>query len=122
MNGLSVMAGKALSIHTPIGASLRDAFFLLLNIIPPAKRYIVGMKFKPMPRYRHGALVYPNGVDLKSPVGTMFVQPRVLQTPAAAPVRLDDVLGDSFAILCWGINPHYWMSEHRSEGHTSEHK
>lgn len=112
MIGLSVMAGKALSITNPIGASLRDAFFLLLNIIPPAKRYIVGMKFKPMPRYRHGALVYPNGVDLKSPVGTMFVQPRVLQTPAAAPVRLDDVLGDSFAILCWGINPLYWMSEH----------
>lgn len=111
MIGLSVMAGKALSITNPIGASLRDAFFLLLNLIPSAKRYIVGMKFKPMPRYRHGALVYPNGIDMHSPVGTLFIQPRVLPQPSAAPVRLDSVLGDSFAILCWGINPLYWMSE-----------
>lgn len=111
MIGLSVMAGKALSITNPIGAWLRDAFFLSLNLIPPVKRYIVGMKFKPMPRYRHGALVYPAGVDMRSPVGTMFIQPRVLPAPGGATVRLDDLLADSFAILCWGIDPLYWMSE-----------
>ncbi len=111
MIGLSLMAGKVLSITSPIKAALRDAFFLALNLIPPAKRYIVGMRFKPMPRYRHGALAYPNGVDTRSPVGTMFIQPRVTQEPAQELVRLDDVLGDSFAILCWGIDPSYWMSE-----------
>ena len=110
MIGLSVMAGKVLSITNPIGAALRDAAFLMLNVIPPVKRYIVAMRFKPMPRYRHGALVYPNGVDMRSPVGTLFVQPRILQAPESTPVRLDDVLGDSFAILCWGIDPLYWMS------------
>ncbi|TFL15764.1 bifunctional 3-(3-hydroxy-phenyl)propionate/3-hydroxycinnamic acid hydroxylase [Pusillimonas caeni] len=111
MIGLSVMAGKVLSITNPAAAALRDAFFLMLNIIPPVKRYIVGMRFKPMPRYRHGALVYPNGVDMNSPVGTLFIQPRVAPAPAEEPVLLDEVLGDSFAILCWGIDPSYWMSE-----------
>ena len=111
MIGLSVMAGKVLSITNPVGAALRDAFFLMLNVIPPVKRYIVGMRFKPMPRYRHGALAYPHGVDANSPVGTMFIQPPVQRAPGHEPVRLDEVLGDSFAILCWGIDPSYWMSE-----------
>ncbi|WP_397475040.1 bifunctional 3-(3-hydroxy-phenyl)propionate/3-hydroxycinnamic acid hydroxylase [Pusillimonas sp.] len=115
MIDLSVMAGKVLSITHAAGAALRDAFFLMLNVIPPVKRYIVGMRFKPMPRYRHGALVYPNGVDTRLPVGTMFIQPRVLRAPAAATVLLDEVLGDSFAILGWGTNPLYWMSDQTRE-------
>src|SRR5690554_6535006 len=54
---LSVLAGKVLSITNPVAAMLRDAFFLMLNAIPPVKRYLVGMRFKPMPKYRQGALV-----------------------------------------------------------------
>ena len=39
-----------------------------------------------------------------SPVGTLFIQPRV-DTRTQQDVLLDDVLGDWFAVLCWNNNP-----------------
>ena len=39
-----------------------------------------------------------------SPVGTLFIQPRV-DTREQQNVLLDDVLGTGFAVLCWNNNP-----------------
>ncbi len=111
MIALSQFVGRILSVTNPFLVTLRDGFTWLLNYIPPVKRYFVEMRFKPMPRYLHGALVYADGVDLHSPVGRMFIQPRVKAGPGEATTLLDEVLGDSFAILCWGADPSYWMSD-----------
>jgi 3-(3-hydroxy-phenyl)propionate hydroxylase len=111
MIALSETAGKIFSPTNPFVAGLRDAATWLLNYIPPVKRYFVEMRFKPMPRYRTGALVYANGVETNSPVGRMFIQPRIHTAAGAAPVKFDDVLGSSFAIVCWGTDPTYWMSK-----------
>ncbi|GAA4026708.1 bifunctional 3-(3-hydroxy-phenyl)propionate/3-hydroxycinnamic acid hydroxylase [Actimicrobium antarcticum] len=110
MIALSQTAGKIFSPTNRAVAALRDGVTWLLNYIPPVKRYFVEMRFKPMPRYRSGALVYPAGVDTASPVGRMFIQPRVTTDIVALPVKLDEVLGTSFAIVCWGNDPTYWMS------------
>jgi 3-(3-hydroxy-phenyl)propionate hydroxylase len=69
---------------------------------------VLEMRFKPMPRYEQGAVVH--SLDPKephhpgSPVGTLFIQPRV-DTRTQHDVLLDDVLGPWFAVLCWNNNP-----------------
>jgi hypothetical protein len=41
--------------------------------------------------------------------GTRFIQPRVSVPEGTAPVRLDDVLGDGFAVLALKTDPgHSW--------------
>jgi 3-(3-hydroxy-phenyl)propionate hydroxylase len=62
------------------------------------------MRFKPMPRYEQGAVVHSDPGRADSPVGTLFIQPRV-DTRTQRDVLLDDVLGDWFAVLCWNNNP-----------------
>ncbi len=108
MIDLSETVGKIFSPTNPVIVKLRDTFTWVLGAIPPVKRYFLEMRFKPMPRYRDGALVYANGFDDASPVGRMFPQPDV-QT-ADGERKLDDVIGPNFALLAWGINPERWLS------------
>jgi 3-(3-hydroxy-phenyl)propionate hydroxylase len=75
--------------------------------VPSLKRYVLEMRFKPMPRYEQGAVVHSMDQAPRrsaSPVGTLFIQPRV-DTRTQQDVLLDDVLGPWFAILCWNNNP-----------------
>lgn len=54
---LSEVAGDIFAPASRWGAKLRDGLTLALNRLPSAKRYIVEMRFKPMPRYRQGAVL-----------------------------------------------------------------
>lgn len=77
---------------------VRDLAFRGAQRIPGARDYILQMKYKPMPRYRRGAVLpYTGGVP-GAPVGTMFPQPDV-ETASGDRVKLDDALGTSFAVL-----------------------
>jgi 3-(3-hydroxy-phenyl)propionate hydroxylase len=108
MIDLSTMVGRVISPTNRRLASARDIIVRSASIVPSLKRYVLEMRFKPMPRYEHGAVVH--SVDAKeprrgeSPVGTLFIQPRV-DTRTQHDVLLDDVLGDWFAVLCWNNNP-----------------
>ena len=89
------------------------------SLVPSLKRYVLEMRFKPMPRYEQGAVVHDeprsarssrSSVVVSSPrkrssVGTLFVQPRV-DTRTQQNVLLDDVLGPWFSVVCWNKNPH----------------
>ncbi|NVH76469.1 bifunctional 3-(3-hydroxy-phenyl)propionate/3-hydroxycinnamic acid hydroxylase [Paraburkholderia sp. JPY432] len=59
---------------------------------------------------RLGRLVYGRDPHCHSPVGRMFIQPRV-RTASGEIVRLDDVLGNRFAIVGWGAEPTFGLSE-----------
>jgi 3-(3-hydroxy-phenyl)propionate hydroxylase len=72
--------------------------------VPSLKRYVLEMRFKPMPRYEQGAVVHPELRRPDSPVGTLFVQPRV-DTREQQNVLLDDVVGGWFAVMCWNNSP-----------------
>ncbi|MCX5495531.1 bifunctional 3-(3-hydroxy-phenyl)propionate/3-hydroxycinnamic acid hydroxylase [Kaistia dalseonensis] len=109
MIDLSQTAGRIFSPTNPIVVGLRDAITWLLNYIPPVKRYFLEMRFKPMPRYKSGALFYGHGFDAASPVGRMFIQPMV-ETADRRVVRLDDIIGNGFALIAWGIDPSRWLS------------
>jgi len=108
MIDLSTMVGRVISPTNRRVATARDLLVRSASIVPTLKRYVLEMRFKPMPRYDQGAVVHV--VDPKeprkaeSPVGTLFIQPRV-DTRDQQNVLLDDVLGDWFAVLCWNNNP-----------------
>lgn len=101
MIDLSTMVGRVISPTNRRVAAVRDLLVRSASIVPSLKRYVLEMRFKPMPRYEHGAVVH---TAPHSPVGTLFVQPRV-DTRERSNVMLDDVLGTGFAVLCWNNNP-----------------
>ncbi|UGT68243.1 bifunctional 3-(3-hydroxy-phenyl)propionate/3-hydroxycinnamic acid hydroxylase [Nocardia gipuzkoensis] len=104
MIDLSTMVGRVISPTDRKVAVVRDALVRAAAAIPPVRRYVLGMRFKPMPRYERGAVVHDWSRSPASSVGTLFVQPRV-DTTDRADVRLDEVLGPWFAVLCWNNRP-----------------
>jgi 3-(3-hydroxy-phenyl)propionate hydroxylase len=104
MIDLSTMVGRVISPTNRRVAAARDLLVRSASIVPSLKRYVLEMRFKPMPRYEQGAVVHPEPRRTDSPVGTLFVQPRV-DTREQQDVLLDDVLGGWFAMLCWNNNP-----------------
>jgi 3-(3-hydroxy-phenyl)propionate hydroxylase len=101
------MVGRVISPTNRRVAALRDRVIHAASVVPSLKRYILEMRFKPMPRYQQGAGFHTEPgagqVGATSPTGTLFIQPRV-DTRDAQNVMLDDVLGTGFAVLCWSNN------------------
>jgi 3-(3-hydroxy-phenyl)propionate hydroxylase len=104
MIDLSTMVGRVISPTNRRVAGARDLLVRSASIVPSLKRYVLEMRFKPMPRYDQGAVVHSAPARPESPVGTLFIQPRV-DTRNQEDVLLDDVLGQWFAVLCWNNNP-----------------
>ncbi|MGW5071819.1 bifunctional 3-(3-hydroxy-phenyl)propionate/3-hydroxycinnamic acid hydroxylase [Rhodococcus sp. NPDC004095] len=104
MIDLSTMVGRVISPTNRKVAAVRDVLVRAAAAIPPVKSYVLGMRFKPMPRYDEGAVVHTGPRSPASSVGTLFVQPTV-DTRERAGVLLDDVLGNWFAVLCWNNDP-----------------
>ncbi len=114
MIDLSTMVGRVISPTNRRVAGARDLLVRSASIVPSLKRYVLEMRFKPMPRYEHGAVVHAVGPQesgrADSPVGTLFIQPRV-DTRTRQDVLLDEVLGDWFAVLCWNNDPRTLLGE-----------
>lgn len=104
MIDLSTMVGRVISPTNRHVATLRDRLIRGASVVPTLKRYVLEMRFKPMPRYEQGAVHHAQAPTATSPTGTLFVQPRV-DTRDQHNVLLDDVLGPGFAVLCWNNNP-----------------
>ena len=139
MIDLSVTAGRIFSPRNPTVVAARDFATWALNLVPPAKRYFTEMRFKPMPKYDSGLVVREDEVHAEpglgqlvlqllhktplgrvlpqkrpghnSPVGKLFIQPRV-RTRDGEVKLLDDVLGSGFALVCWGVDPGFWLDQH----------
>jgi 3-(3-hydroxy-phenyl)propionate hydroxylase len=103
MIDLSTTVGRVISPTNRRVAALRDRVIHAASAVPSLKRYILEMRFKPMPRYQQGAVYHAEPRSENSPTGTLFIQPRV-DTRDAQNVMLDDVLGSGFAVLCWSNN------------------
>lgn len=139
MIDLSVTAGRIFSPRNPVVVAARDFATWALNLVPPAKRYFTEMRFKPMPKYETGLVVTEAEVNTEpgfvqllgqlarktplrcvmpkkragkhSPVGKLFIQPKV-RTRDGEVKLLDDVLGNGFALVCWGVDPSFWLNAH----------
>ncbi|MEO3760131.1 bifunctional 3-(3-hydroxy-phenyl)propionate/3-hydroxycinnamic acid hydroxylase [Mycobacterium sp. B14F4] len=103
MIDLSTMVGRVISPTNRRVAALRDRVIHAASVVPSLKRYVLEMRFKPMPRYQQGAVFHAESASEMSPTGTLFIQPRV-DTRNRQNVLLDDVLGPGFAVLCWSNN------------------
>ncbi|WP_033287614.1 bifunctional 3-(3-hydroxy-phenyl)propionate/3-hydroxycinnamic acid hydroxylase [Amycolatopsis jejuensis] len=102
---LSTAVGRVISPTNRLVAGVRDALLLAASRLPSLKRYVVEMRFKPMPRYDRGAVVHdPRSDRERSPVGTLFIQPTVALRDGRS-VPLDEVLGTWFAVLAWNNSP-----------------
>jgi 3-(3-hydroxy-phenyl)propionate hydroxylase len=108
MIDLSTMVGRVISPTDRRVAALRDRVIRAASVVPTLKRYILEMRFKPMPRYDQGAIAHVEAGSAAgsspSPTGTLFIQPRV-DTRDTENVLLDDVIGPGFAVLSWNNNP-----------------
>jgi 3-(3-hydroxy-phenyl)propionate hydroxylase len=103
MIDLSTMVGRVISPTNRRVAALRDRVIHAASAVPTLKRYILEMRFKPMPRYQQGAVFHADASSDTSPTGTLFIQPRV-DTREQQNVLLDEVVGPGFAVLCWSNN------------------
>lgn len=108
MIDLSVLAGHVLAPPKRWQGTLRDGISWALNYLPAVKRYFLEMRFKPMPQYTKGALT-PVENSKTSPVGRMFIQPKVV-TESGETQLLDDVIGSRFAFVAWGSDPLWGLS------------
>lgn len=105
MIDLSTMVGRVISPTNRRIAGLRDKVIRAASVVPTLKRYVLEMRFKPMPRYEQGAVVHAGAPPAAgSAVGTLFIQPRV-DTRDRQNILLDDVIGPRFAVLCWNNDP-----------------
>ncbi|MEB3019579.1 bifunctional 3-(3-hydroxy-phenyl)propionate/3-hydroxycinnamic acid hydroxylase [[Mycobacterium] crassicus] len=104
MIDLSTMVGRVISPTNRRVAALRDGLIRAASAVPSLKRYVLEMRFKPMPRYEQGAVAHDQPRRPDSPTGTLFIQPRV-DTRSGSGLLLDDVLGTGFAVLAWNNNP-----------------
>ena len=107
MIDLSVMAGHVLAPPKKWHGFVRDGIAYALNYIKPIKQYLLEMRFKPMPQYHDGVLI--QNTQKNSPVGKMFIQPKV-ELVTGEQVLLDEVIGNDFAILAWGVDPQWGLS------------
>lgn len=108
MIDLSVMAGHVLAPPKKWQGFVRDGIAYALNYIKPIKQYLLEMRFKPMPKYHDGALLANTHKD--SPVGKMFIQPQV-KLESGETALLDEVIGNDFAIIAWGVDPKWGLSK-----------
>ncbi|KQW64885.1 FAD-dependent monooxygenase [Variovorax sp. Root411] len=98
---LSHRIGKVVMNTNPVLTAVRDALVVALGIVPPAKRWLVGMRFLKQPHYTSGCIVPPgDGVPNAAAelVGRSLPQPLV-QRANGERVPLDRQLGSSWALL-----------------------
>jgi len=77
-----------------IEALVTQSMLRALSLYPPARDYVMQMKYKPKPHYGEGWVAGEAGPGLR---GRMFPQPTVEKGGAA--VLLDELLGRDFAVL-----------------------
>jgi 3-(3-hydroxy-phenyl)propionate hydroxylase len=91
---------KARSIPATVA---RDIAALFLNLFPPIASYVRDMRYIPKPFLRDGLIASHTRAGDNSFVGRLLPLPGVDNGHGRTGQRLDDLLGDGFAIL--GIEP-----------------
>ncbi len=81
---------------------IRDLAFAFMSIIPPLKRYVTEMRFKPKPVCKEGLFIDINKDEI---VGTMIPQPNMMFEDLNFR-KFDEALGDNFALVKVG-DPNY---------------
>ena len=97
---LAINIGRVMMPTSPLQARLVQSAFRAAGLVPPLHAYFAQMKYKPEPFYADGFLVHGDALRL---VGRMFPQP-TLEMQDRALVKLDDLVGNEFAVIAVGPN------------------
>ncbi|WP_207946791.1 bifunctional 3-(3-hydroxy-phenyl)propionate/3-hydroxycinnamic acid hydroxylase [Actinomadura sp. 7K507] len=120
---LSVGMGKAFASRGRLREVARTLVGTAVEYVPPVRRYVASMRFKPMPTFTRGAIVTTEVRASRSVIpvhgenrsaGRLFIQPKVA-APDGAVKLLDDVIGPRWAVLAWNNGPHRILSEKSAE-------
>lgn len=68
---LSEVAGDIFAPTSFLGSKVRDAFVRSFSVLPSVKRYFVEMRFKPMPRYEEGVVLFSPRVQRPQRAGVL---------------------------------------------------
>ena len=98
---LAVNIGRVMMPTSPLQAFLVQLAFRLTRLTPRLQIYFSQMRYKPKPFYEAGFVV-PDDAGLRV-AGRMLPQP-VLELPDRSRRRLDDVIGNGFALIAYGRN------------------
>lgn len=105
MIDLSTTLGRLMAVRNPATAHLRDVLLRAASLVPPVKRWVLEMRFKPMPSYAHGFTAAGQGGAREQPaVGRMMPQPMAESSDGAC-ARLDDLLGPWFTVIGFECDP-----------------
>jgi 3-(3-hydroxy-phenyl)propionate hydroxylase len=101
--------GRIVMTTDPRRALARDLVLRSMLLTGPGRRYLEQMRFRPQAVHRKGfVLPAGDGDPASSIVGTLLPQPRILTTPDLRPRLLDEVLGESFALLGVDVPASAW--------------
>jgi 3-(3-hydroxy-phenyl)propionate hydroxylase len=112
MVDLSVRLGRVVMTSKPMVANARDFLVRVATKLPPSRRYLSEMRFRPAAIYREGFVVAAGDKGL---VGRMIPQPRVLDANGRM-VLLDDILGSGFALIGVACDEDAWVEAKDLDG------
>lgn len=98
---VAVNLGRVMMPTSRLKAKIVQSAFRGLGIIPQLRSYISEMRYKPKPFYRTGFVAQDDGLGL---TGRMLPQPLAEVEAGKVFARLDDLLGNSFALIAYGPN------------------
>lgn len=98
---MAIRIGRFMMPRSRAQAFLMQNLLRLLSVFPPARDYLMQMKFKPRPRFEAGFVLGDGLGERVSLSGRLFVQPRV-ELPGGRQMLLDDALGRGFRLLVFG--------------------
>lgn len=101
---MAMRIGRFMMPTGALQALLMQNLIRALSVFPPARDYVMQMKFKPRPRYGAGFVVPDGASETESLSGRLFVQPQV-ESPDGRRMPLDDALGRGFRLLVFGPLP-----------------
>lgn len=111
MIDLADQVGAIFALRNRALAWLRDRLLLGMHVLPAVRDYVLQMRFKPMPRYGEGGVVYQTNASPQAcgAIGRMMIQPMV-ELPDGTQVRFDEACGPWFAVVGWQIDPQAHLS------------
>lgn len=101
---MAMRIGRFMMPTGAVQAFVMQNLMRLLSVFPPARDYVMQMKFKPKPRYGAGFVVPDGASEADSLSGRLFPQPQV-ESPGGRRMPLDDALGRGFRLLVFGPLP-----------------
>ena len=96
---MALRIGRFMQPKTRLGAMAMQGALRIAGLYPPARDYVLQLKFKPKPRFCAGFFL-PGGPRDGVRAGQLFPQPTIERRDGAR-VLLDDLLGPGFAYLGW---------------------